>query len=300
MNLDEKSINYATKFWGKIAAKEEIIREERFPLVDIQTTIAWILINKYVGSPKINNLLDAGAGIGRYSLPVAKFGLDVTHLDISEEMNKKAKKTAKSEGIKNITFEIGEITNLQSYNDKSYDMTLCLDAPISYSYPDQNKAIKELCRVTKDILFIMVSNRNGLIPFMIDFDLSRDYLPPKSKRRTDPFYITKKIIKHGVEIWPEDIKSYLEKSGKEVPADYSFKVNEITNLIEDEDFEILSVGGPGALARSIKPENLEKIRSDERLFNQFIKLSMSFDFDFNNIGLGAVNLLVIAKRKKNK
>ncbi len=68
--------NYANaiKYWNRESAIEEMIREEKFPLVDIQTTIAWIKIKKYLESYNIKTILDAGAGVGRYSLPLANSG----------------------------------------------------------------------------------------------------------------------------------------------------------------------------------------------------------------------------------
>lgn len=296
--LSENAKSYAKKYWGREVAREEAVREEIFPLVDIQTTIAWAIINKYIKSSGTSSLLDAGAGIGRYSLPLAKFGISVTHLDVSEDMIKAARKVANREDLTNVDFVLGDITDLSAYENNNFDMTISFDAPVSYTYPNQEQAIKELCRVTDEYLILMVSNRNGLIPFMVDFDLSGEYLPPDEDIKIEPFYITKQILKEGVEVWPDRIKEYLNRSGNEAPNDYSFNVSELTAMIEKEGFEILDVGGPGALARSVKPESLEKIRNDERLFNEFIKLSLIYDFDKNNVGLGAVNLLVVAKRKQ--
>lgn len=294
--ITEDMLKYAGKYWGAGMVEEEILREEKFPLVDIQTTIAWLMIKKYVSERNIKTVLDAGAGFGRYSIPMAKFGYQVTHLDISEAMLSLSRQIAIKEDIKNISFVLNDITNLADTKDRHYDFTLCFDAPISYVYPKHFQAIAELCRVTDKLVMFMVSGRSGVLPYMIDFDLSRDYLPKGYKKKLDPFYITKQILEKGVEQWPEDIKAYLEKSNKEAPIDYSFKVDELVNSIQSNGFKILEIGGPGALARSIKPESLEKIRSDERLFNQFIMFALDYDFDKNNLGLGAVNLLVIAER----
>ncbi len=287
----------ANKYWNKNAVEEEVIREEKFPLVDIQTTITWLKINQFLGEYQVKTLLDAGAGTGRYSIPMARFGFEVTHLDISDDMLKFVENLCEKEEIPNINFQSGSITDMSFFSDRQFDLSFCFDAPISYCYPYQQIAIKELCRVTDKLLMLMVSNRNGVIPFMIDFDLSGDYLPPGYEGELEPFYITKKIMENGVESWPEEIDTFLKASKKEAPLDYSFKIDELKEMVEAEGFDILEIGGPGALARSIKRENLEKIRNDERLFNEFIKFSLEYDFDKYNAGLGAVNILLIAKRK---
>jgi len=294
--LTEELLKYAGKYWGPGMVEEEILREEKFPLVDIQTTIAWLMIKKHVSERSINTVLDAGAGFGRYSIPMAKFGYQVTHLDISEAMLILAKQIAQKEEIKNINFMLSDITSLKEIKNRQYDFTLCFDAPISYVYPRQFEAIDELCRVTDKLAMFMVSGRSGVLPYMIDFDLSREYLPKGYKKKIDPFYITKQILANGVEKWPDEIKTYLEQNHKDAPLDYSFKVDELITAVEQNGFKVLEIGGPGALARSIKPESLEKIRSDERLFNQFIEFSLNYDFDKYNLGLGAVNILIIAER----
>jgi SAM-dependent methyltransferase len=297
LKVAQEFLEYASKYWNKEVVREEIEREEKFPLVDVQTTIAWLKIRNYLNSEQVANILDAGAGFGRYSIPLAKFGYKVTHLDISGDMLELAKEFADKDDIENISFTQGSIIEMDDFDDKSFDLTISFDAPVSYCYPKHKEAIQELCRVTDKYLMLMVSSRSGVLPFMIDFDLDRNYIPPGYIKKIDPFHVTKTILAKGVEEWPPAIKRYLEDTGKDAPLDYSFTVEELTEILEQNNFEIAEIGGPGALARSIKAENLEKIRSDERLFNEFIKFSLDFDFDKHNLGLGAVNLFVIAKRK---
>lgn len=290
-----KNFENALKYWNRESAIEELVREEKFPLVDIQTTLAWIKIKQYLDKSSIETILDAGAGVGRYSLPLAKFDYKVTHLDISREMNSVAQKSAENEELENIKFMVGDISNIPNISDKSYDFVISFDSPITYCYPDHFKALDEVLRVSKDLVMIMVSSRTGTLPFYIDFDIEKGYRDADDDSRID-FIATESIINNGVEVWDEKTKKYLEESGKDAPQDYSFETDQLLDHIKGSGFEILEVGGLGALARSIKPENLEIIRSDERLFNKFISYALNFDFNRYNIGLGAVNTMVIAKR----
>ncbi|MBN1971218.1 MAG: class I SAM-dependent methyltransferase [Candidatus Delongbacteria bacterium] len=291
--MDNKDFS---RYWNRESANEEMLREEKFPLVDIQTTLTWIKIKKYLDQYNISSILDAGAGVGRYSLPLAKFGYDVTHLDISPYMNRIAEKTAESEEIKNIKIVEGDISDLSMYNDRSYDFVISFDAPISYCYPNQYKALEEILRVCDKIAIIMVSSRSGVLPFYIDFDLAGDYKPAKYPK-SENFIATKSILENGVEIWPEKIEKFLNDTGKDAPKDYSFTVTELKQFFSNSDFEIVEIGGPGALARSIKSENLDLIRSDDRLFNEFIGFSLNYDFQDETCGMGAVNTMIIVKRK---
>ena len=79
-------------FWGEVMAGEEPLREQRFPLVEVQTSIAMRVIARYLGRPR--TVLDAGAGTGRFSLPIAALGHRVTHLDFSPAMLRRAPEAA--------------------------------------------------------------------------------------------------------------------------------------------------------------------------------------------------------------
>jgi len=288
---------YAQRYWGQNTAKEELIREEKFPFVDIQTAMTHCILESYFSGNQVDSILDAGAGTGRYSIPLAAKGYGVTHLDISIDMIEEASRQAQKAGLVKLNFVEGSVVDLAEFKDQNFDLTLSFDAPISYSYPYHEKAIQELCRVTSKTLMLMVTNRSGTVPFMVDFDLSGDYLPPKFDQKIDSFFASKNFLKNGIEKWPNEVQEFLDLSGNSIPSDYGFRPKEISQLLEQEGFEILSMGGPCALARSIKSKSLEKIRTERHLFDPFIQLSLEFDFNPNNLGLGAVNLFVVAQRK---
>lgn len=294
--MEESLRSDPVAFWGEAMADEEPLRESRFPLVDVQTAIAWRVIEPLLaGSPRV---LDAGAGTGRYTLPIAARELRVTHLDISQAMLSRAMAEAARRSLGTIEFLQGDVKELSALEARSHDLTLCLDAPISYAYPDHERALAEVCRVTRDTLVLMVSSRSGVLPFFIDLDLSREFIPPDYGRPVDPLLMTQGILDNGVEDFPPDISAYLARSGKLTPPDYAFTVDELRALLNREGFQAVRMGGPGALARSIKAESLQKIRQDQGLFKRFIDLSLDFDFDAHNLGLGGVNLLVVARRRQ--
>lgn len=280
---------YIQKYWGGETVEEERQRGEA-PLVYIQTLITQVVLSKYLKISNINSILDAGAGTGRYSLPLGRSGYQVTHFDISNDMLELVKKVAEKECLSSMNFKLGNISDMNYYNDKSFDMSVSFDGPISYSYPNHIESVKELCRITNDLLIIMVSNKNGMIPFMIDFDVSE-------MKEFPPFYSAKQIINKRIEHWPDSIKKKLEEEGELEPADYFFEIDEVTKLINSQGFDILEIGGPGTLARSVKRETYFAIKNDEKLLKEFVQLSMNYDFDKNNIGLSPTNLLIVAKRR---
>ncbi|MDH5751173.1 MAG: class I SAM-dependent methyltransferase [Deltaproteobacteria bacterium] len=242
------------------------------------------------------NVLDAGAGTGRYSLPIARMGHQVTHLDISEAMLERARNQAEREGLKNITFRQGDVKNLDGIADQAFDMVLCMDAPISYCYPDHVKALQEVCRVARERVVLMVSSRLGVVPFMLDYDIDGTFVPPDRKNSSYPFPMARALLENGVEDFPEDVVKYLEETGQLVPPDYSFTPDELMGLMKSAGFETEVLGGPGALARSIKPKSLEYILDRKKTFGAFLDMSMCFDFQTHSLGLGGVNLLAVGRR----
>ena len=116
-------------------------------------------------------VLDAGGGYGRYSIPLAERGCQVTHLDLSPRMIEEAKKLAGDRGVSSIEFQVGKVQDLSSFSDRYFDLTISLDAPVSYAYPEQKKALEELGRVTKDKLIVSVVNRWGQVPVAVETEL---------------------------------------------------------------------------------------------------------------------------------
>ncbi|MEE8433496.1 MAG: methyltransferase domain-containing protein [bacterium] len=284
-------------FWGEAMASEEPLRESRFPLVNVQTALAWRIIEPLLeGSPRV---LDAGAGAGRYSLPIAAAGHRVTHLDFSDAMLSIAMTEAARQGLSGIDFVRGDVKALKFIYSRDYGLTLCLDAPISYAYPDHGQALAEVCRVTAGTVVVMVSSRSGVLPFFIDMDLSGEFLPPGYDQPIDPLLMTEGIWRDGVEAFPPELREHLAREGKLTPPDYAFTPEELTAGLNREGFEVVQLGGPGALARSIRPESLAKIQGNAALYERFIQLSLEFDFNTHNLGLGGVNLLAVARRRSN-
>ena len=108
---------------------------------------------------KNSKVLEIGAGTGRYSIALAREGMDVTAVELVESNITELRE--KSRGIKNIQSFQGDATNLECFTDNSFDATLSL-GPMYHLYDEVevNKAIDEAIRVTKPggaILFAFLS-----------------------------------------------------------------------------------------------------------------------------------------------
>ena len=115
----------------------------------------------------IKTVFDGGAGCGRFSILLAKQGCNVTHFDISQPMIIKAKELAEQAGVLDkITFIKGALEDLSAYADRSFDMVVSFDAPVSYTYPNQQRVVGELVRIAKKRIMISVSSRLGYLPYL--------------------------------------------------------------------------------------------------------------------------------------
>ncbi|MGC8778714.1 MAG: class I SAM-dependent methyltransferase, partial [Candidatus Caldatribacteriaceae bacterium] len=130
-------------FWNAHVGKER--KRERNLEKRIHTDLVWREIEQLV-RPGIR-ILDAGGGFGRYSVELARRGCQVVHLDLSPFMVEEAKKLARKAGV-SVQFVVGKIQDLSAFSDKSFDLVLALDAPVSYAYPEERKAFRELARVS--------------------------------------------------------------------------------------------------------------------------------------------------------
>lgn len=112
--------------------EREALREQTF-IDDIvqKSHIEKELLKNLTG---IETVFDGGGGSGRFSILLAKHGCKVVHFDISQPMLDKAAELAKAAGVEErITFVKGVLENLSAYADRSFDLVISFDAPISYT-----------------------------------------------------------------------------------------------------------------------------------------------------------------------
>ena len=103
-------------------------------------------IHRY--ADKNTKILEVGAGTGRYSIALAKEGMDVTAVELVEKNLEVLRNNSK--GIDNISSFQGDATRLDQFADDTFDVTLVF-GPLYHLYDKEevNKAIDEAIRVTK-------------------------------------------------------------------------------------------------------------------------------------------------------
>lgn len=149
---------YGIKEWRRLI-------KDSYHQIEFITTMHFL--KKYL--PKKGHILDAGGGPGRYTIALAKTGRDITLMDFTPELLKIAKRQIRRAGVEKRVKQIIEasVTDLQDFDDNSFDAVLCLGGPISHliSKKDRQKAASELVRVAKKgaPIFISVMSRFGVL-----------------------------------------------------------------------------------------------------------------------------------------
>ena len=78
----------------------------------------------------------------------------------------KARALAAEAGVLDrITFVKGALEDLRGFKDRSFDLVMSFDAPISYTYPNQERVISELVRIGRKRLMLSVSSSLGSLPY---------------------------------------------------------------------------------------------------------------------------------------
>lgn len=208
-----KIINYYNQFdeWGRL---------EREP---IEFQVNWHYIKKNI--PKTGNILDNGAGPGKYSMELAKDGYTVTLTDLTPKLVEIAKNKANELDLEGQFdgFYAADARELNMIKDELFDSSLML-GPM-YHLQEENdriKAVQELNRVTKKngLVFVAFMPRirhifssllspenwkpNDNIDTIIEFSQSGCFNHADEERFTGAYYYN-----------IEDIKPFMEAQGFE-------------------------------------------------------------------------------------
>lgn len=115
--------------WSKIYSNSNEVNKVQLDIrTGHQQTIDKVLNWLSVENNKDKTLCDAGCGVGSLAIPASSMFKKVFASDISSSMTKEASQRAKSEGLKNIQFEVKDMESLTG----SYDTVTCIDVVIHY------------------------------------------------------------------------------------------------------------------------------------------------------------------------
>ena len=272
-------------FWDNRVTGESK-REKVNPRKQVHTDLLWREIRRTLEEERSLEVLDGGAGFGRFSIPLAEAGHRVVHLDISSKMLDVARKKAKSKQLTNMEFVHGSIEDLSQFKDESFDVVLCLDSPLSSCYDSYQKALSELLRVAKSRIILCVTSRLGVIAQGVDFDLK--YF---GKLKT-----VSEVFDTGTLRVTEELKGLQPTL---MPSWHAFRPDEIERLLKEGGWSVERISAPGLLAQSADLELLKELFKDKKAYEDYLDFEERYDSDVYGMGVAAQiggGLLVTARK----
>jgi ubiquinone/menaquinone biosynthesis C-methylase UbiE len=138
-----------------LANEDSRLKRSRHGQLEYATTMSYI--HRYANHH--SKVLEVGAGTGKYSIALAREGMDMTAVELVK--SNLAVLQENSRDIENLKSFQGDATDLSRFTENTFDVTLLL-GPMYHLYEadEVNKAIDEAIRVTKSggvILFAFIS-----------------------------------------------------------------------------------------------------------------------------------------------
>lgn len=261
----------------------------------------------------VETVFDGGAGSGRFSILLAKRGLRVTHFDISRPMLEKARELAEKAGVLDrMEFVEGALEDLSAYQDGQFDLVVSFDAPVSYTWPNQEKVIGELARICKKRLLVSVTSRLGALPyqanplqknqFILDEscpDPQVQWLVENAEKLASGFRFDRgaagKLLAEGLMGGQAEIEEY-ERGGTPWCITYGFLPDELRGILERCGLRDIRMAGPGAYARTVPHELLVKLMRDPAQKKDFLDFCYEYDQNPYVLGMGKDNLFAAGEK----
>jgi len=293
----------AAKFWNLPTKGEEETRRETLFMDDI---IQKAHLDREIDAvlAGVTTVLDAGAGAGRFSIPLAKRGFEVTHLDISDSMLAKAREMAEAAGVADrMVFVKSRITELAGYPNGSFDLVICVDAPVSYVYPKHNQVLGDFVRIARKAVVVSVASRLGFFPYWynpaqkhqylvdqdVDDSIMKWYPLPTDETwegwRPD-FEDQRRFLDTGLLEDPDVVFAKMERGETPWPVTYCFLPEELARVLREAGLQNVRLSGPGALSRTIPQPLLKKLLFNPTLRQKFLDICYEFDSHPSVCGMG--------------
>ena len=248
-------------WWDAKAPKEEV----DFGGSAINRVLRWRELERHLNG--VRTILDVGAGTGAFSIPLAKRGFLVTHLDFSPKMIEIAYRKAR--GVGNLSFVEANATDLSRFRNRSFDMVLNMDGAITFCGSMAKKAVRESCRVARKKLIVTVSNRLLMIPIVVSAGL-----PKRLVRAVGP------MMRKGE--WHQ--RQFAENRGlaKGNTQNYfgvfkAFLPDELRRMIAGCGMRVGRCGAFGSLVHLVGKDKVESLPSSGPMYERFLDLCEEFD-----------------------
>lgn len=249
-------------WWDAKAPKEEQDLTDEA----VNRALRWREIERHMEG--VRTVLDIGGGTGVFSIPLARRGLAVTHVDLAAAMLALCQRQAS--GLENIQLAQANAVALP-FPDGYFDLVLNTDGAISFCGALAEQALREACRVTRKVLILTVSHRAGLIPVWVSGSVQMvgRILPAveamfnRGEWHRDQFPENSSLSRGMTQDYCGPIKAFLP--------------GELRAALQGEGMRVLRCGGLGTLANLCGQDTVAQTLRGETLFQTFVELCERFD-----------------------
>jgi SAM-dependent methyltransferase len=273
------------EWWDAKAPKEETDAADE----GINRGLRWREIERHLDGTK--TILDVGGATGTFSIPLAKRGFQLTHLDLSREMLAIARERARD--VSGIEFVEGNAADLTRFSDRSFDLVLNMDGAISFAGSQATKVIQETCRVARGKVILTVSHWARMAAAWAGTSLVKTGSLNAGAHT---------MIERGE--WHQDQFPDNPVLADGLTQNYfgafkAFLPGELTRILGDAGMQVMRCGGLGSLAGLCSPEAVSAVLNDTNLLETFLTICERFDREILPDGPGTrlrAGLIAVARR----
>jgi ubiquinone/menaquinone biosynthesis C-methylase UbiE len=230
----------------------------------IYEPVTWDNIRRFLPSHPAR-VLDAGGGTGRWTIPLAEMGYEVTLTDISQGMLHIARTKIEAAGLaEQVTILVQDIRHMRDLADGHFDLVLAEGDPVSYC-EEPAAAIQELARVAKVGAHVIVSVDSRIAAVyhlnQLDFDGAEN------------------LLRGGQMQWRDQNPDYA------FPI-HAFTIPELGGLFEANGLRVVRVLGKSVFFHRLQPEVRDRILADKELTQRMVDLECRYGDDPGWAGSG--------------
>lgn len=229
-------MNELEKYYNKFNEDKRLLSRHG----QVEYFVAMHYIKEIIGERKGLDIIDIGAGTGRYSVALADEGHNLTAVELVNKNVSQIKMKSKK-----IVAKQGDALNLKKFKDESFDIALLFGPTYHlFSHQDKLKAIEEAKRVVRKgghILIMYLMNEYAVITYAfkegnLQACLKQNKLDENFQTITDERDLYSYVRIEEINKLAEDAGLERVKIiGVDGATDY---IRPVINKLSDEDFEV--------------------------------------------------------------
>jgi len=257
-------------------------RLTRTPSGEVNLFVHTHYLEKHIAAGK--QVLEIGAGPGRFTQVLAGLGVKITVADISDIQLDLNKRFARELGFDQavIDWRQEDICDLSWFESNSFDYVVAYGGPLSYVMDKRDMALSECLRVLRPsgLLLLSVMSMWGSAHGRLDGVLST------------PISANQKITSTGdisLATFPERESNFM----------HMFRAKELVMWLEGKTLTLLDISASGCLSLAWD-EMLMGIRNDAEKWNELLRMELEACVEDGCLDMGMHLIAVVRKPKRKK